>query len=192
MIYMKVRDLLGGIFVELLKKGVFDMKLEKASKSDVDEIMIIIKKAQSHFKNEGINQWQNNYPNHQVIKDDIEDNNSYVLKQDEIIIGTASVSFEGEETYETIYEGEWLSHDKYAVIHRMAVDFNHRGTGIASIFLKEIEILCINNEIYSIKVDTHRENMPMQKLLLKNGYKECGIIFLKDKNERIAFEKLLN
>lgn len=167
------------------------MKLENADLSDVNEIMNIIKKAQIHFKNQGINQWQNNYPNHQIIKDDIKDNNSYILKQDQIIIGTASVSFDGEETYETIYEGEWLSHDEYAVIHRMAVDFNQRGTGVASIFLKEIERLCINNGIYSIKVDTHRENIPMQKLLLKNGYKECGIIYLKDKNERIAFEKIL-
>ena len=168
------------------------MKFEKANLKDVNEIMDIIKKAQIHFKNQGINQWQNNYPNHQIIKDDIEDNNSYILKQDQVIIGTASVSFDGEETYETIYNGQWLSHDKYAVIHRMAVDFNRRGTGVASIFLKEIENLCIHNEVYSIKVDTHRENIPMQKLLLKNGYKECGIIYLKDKNERIAFEKILN
>lgn len=168
------------------------MKFEKANLKDVNEIMDIIKKTQIHFKNQGINQWQNNYPNHQIIKDDIEDNNSYILKQDQVIIGTASVSFDGEETYETIYNGQWLSHDKYAVIHRMAVDFNQRGTGVASIFLKEIENLCIHNEVYSIKVDTHRENIPMQKLLLKNGYKECGIIYLKDKNERIAFEKILN
>lgn len=167
------------------------MKFGKADLSDVDEIMVIIQKSQIHFKNEKINQWQNNYPNHQIIKVDIEDNNSYVLKQNGIVIGTSAVSFDGEETYDTIYEGEWLSHDRYAVIHRMAVDFDYRGTGIASIFLKEIEKLCINNEVYSIKVDTHRENIPMRKLLLKNGYKECGIIYLKDKNERIAFEKLL-
>jgi GNAT superfamily N-acetyltransferase len=101
------------------------------------------------------------------------------------------ISFDGESTYDKIYEGEWLSHGDYAVIHRMAVDFNHRGTGLASRFLEDIEKMCRDKNTLSIKVDTHRENLPMQKLLLKSGYKECGIIYLKDGNERLAYEKLL-
>lgn len=167
------------------------MEFSKANKSDIDGIMNIIKGAQEHFKSQGIDQWQNNYPNYQVIEEDIGNNNSYILKYKEVVIGTAFLSFEGEETYETIYGGKWLSHGEYGVIHRMAIDFDYRGTGVAYIFLKALEQLCIEKEIYSIKVDTHRENMPMQKLLLKNDYKECGFIYLKDGDQRIAFEKLL-
>ena len=167
------------------------MELIKAKESDIDEIMKIIEMAQEHFKSEGIDQWQNNYPNHEVIKRDIENDNSYILKEGDKIVGTTAFIFDGEKDYDTIYEGEWLSLGEFAVIHRMAVDFRRRGTGLASIFLKEVEKLSMDREIYSIKVDTHRENIPMQKLLLKNAYKECGIIYLQDGNERIAFEKLL-
>lgn len=167
------------------------MDLFKSKESDIDEIMNIIKVAQEDFKNKGINQWQNNYPNAEIIKEDIDKNNSYVLKDGGKIIGTTALIFDGESDYDTIYDGDWLSHGDYAVIHRMAIDFNYRGTGLASIFLKKTEDLARNNGIYSIKVDTHRENMPMTKLLLKNGYKECGWIYLKDGNKRIAFEKLL-
>ena len=168
------------------------MKFNLAKVSDVDNIMKIIKVAQDHFKRVGIDQWQNNYPNSQAIEKDIENNSSYVLRNGDNVLGTVMISFDGEDTYGKIYEGEWLSHGEYAVIHRMAVDFNHRGTGLASEFLHEIEKMCIDKKTPSIKVDTHRENLPMQKLLIKNGYKECGIIYLKDGNERLAYEKLLN
>lgn len=167
------------------------MEFRSACKSDLDEIMDIIKVAQEHFKDHGIDQWQNNYPNHQVIEKDIENNSSYVLIEDDKVMGTVMVSFDGEETYNTIYEGEWLSRGNYAVIHRMAVDFNRRGSGLASEFIAEIEKLCKDKRINSIKVDTHRANIPMQKLLLKNGYKQCGIIYLLDSSERLGFEKLL-
>lgn len=167
------------------------MEFNLAKKSDVEEIMNIIKIAQAHFKSEGIDQWQNNYPNHEVIEKDIEKENSYVLKDGDHLLGTVMISFDGESTYDKIYEGEWLSHGDYAVIHRMAVDFNHRGTGLASKFLDKIEKMCTDKNTFSIKVDTHRKNLPMQKLLLKNGYKECGIIYLKDGKVRLAYEKLL-
>lgn len=167
------------------------MRFEKASELDIDKIMSIIETAQRHFKKEGIDQWQNNYPNPQVIRNDIENAYSYVLKEDGIIVGTVALIFDGEKTYEKIYEGQWLSRGKYAVIHRIAIDWNKRGTGLSSIFLEEIEKLTKSKGVYSIKVDTHRENIAMTKLLLKNGYKRCGIIYLEDKSERIAFEKLL-
>lgn len=53
------------------------------------------------------------------------------------------------------------------------------------------ESLCRNRKIKSIKVDTHRDNLSMQALLKKNNFKYCGIIFLEDGAERIAFEKVL-
>ncbi len=167
------------------------MEFIKANQSDLDEIMKIIEFAQLHFKNEGIDQWQDNYPNHKVISQDIENKNSYVFKLEGKIYGTAAIIFDGDENYDSIYNGKWLSNDKYAVIHRLAIDFKHRGTGIASMFLKNVEKLCRSKSIFSIKIDTHKDNIPMKNLLLKNGYSECGVIYLKDKSQRIAFEKLL-
>lgn len=167
------------------------MEFIKANNSDLDEIMKIIEFTQLQFKNEGIDQWQNNYPNHNVIKQDIEDGNSYVFKLEGKIYGTAAIIFDGDENYENIYNGKWLSNEKYAVIHRLAIDFKYRGMGIASMFLKSVEKLCRSKSIFSIKIDTHRDNIPMKNLLFKNGYIECGVIYLRDKSERIAFEKLL-
>ena len=81
------------------------MEFRKAMESDIDNIMKVIKQAQDYFKEEGIDQWQNNYPNPQVIRADIERGYGYVLLKEGKVVGTVSVSFDGERTYEKIYEG---------------------------------------------------------------------------------------
>ena len=47
------------------------MNFRKSTKSDVSKIMEIVKQAQEYFKSQGIDQWQNNYPNDEVINNDI-------------------------------------------------------------------------------------------------------------------------
>ncbi len=55
------------------------MEFRKSIKSDIDSIMNIIKQAQEYLKNQGLDQWQNNYPNIDTINQDIDNVNSYVL-----------------------------------------------------------------------------------------------------------------
>lgn len=167
------------------------MEFRKALETDIDSIMSIIKQAQAYFKEEGINQWQNNYPNVETISKDIADKNSYVLLKNNNIVATIAVSFDGEKTYEDIYEGEWISNNKYAVIHRIAIDNNYKGLGLSSQIIKKVEELCLKKGVHSIKVDTHEENISMKNLLEKNKFQYCGIIYLSDKSKRIAFEKII-
>lgn len=167
------------------------MEFRKAVETDVEDIMEIIKQAQSYLKSKGINQWQNNYPNYETIKNDINNGESYVLIENNNIIATIAVSFEGESTYSKIYNGDWLTNDRYAVIHRVAVDNSYKGLGISSKIIKYVELLCLDKKVSSIKVDTHEQNMSMQKLLEKNSFVYCGKIYLEDGSSRIAFEKIL-
>lgn len=167
------------------------MRLRKSTQLDVNDIMNMIGQAQEYFKKNNIDQWQDNYPNHETIKGDINKEESYVLINDNDILATAALSFNGEKNYDVIYGGEWISNNNYAVVHRVAVDENHKGKGLSGELFKNLEEICLDNNVRSIKIDTHRENESMQKFLKKSGFKYCGIIYLPDKSERIAFEKLL-
>jgi uncharacterized protein YqgV (UPF0045/DUF77 family) len=166
------------------------MQFRKAVETDINNIMKIIKQAQVYFKQQGINQWQDNYPNIETIRDDIIHKNGYVLLKDNNIVATVAVSFDKEKAYNSIYDGEWISNNEYAVIHRMAVDNNYKGLELSFQIIKNIEQLCLNKDVHSIKVDTHEENLSMQKLLKKNKFQYCGIVYLEDKSKRIAFEKI--
>ncbi|MCQ2969324.1 MAG: GNAT family N-acetyltransferase [Clostridium sp.] len=167
------------------------MEFRKTVANDLSEVMKIIKDAQEYFKEQGIDQWQNNYPNEEVIKSDIENNHSYVLIKDGKVVATTVASFAGEKTYDKIYEGKWLTKDKYIVIHRVAVASTLKGLGVAGELMKNIEKLAFKNNVKSIKGDTHEDNKSMQRMFEKNGFARCGVIYLEDKSKRIAFEKRL-
>lgn len=168
------------------------MEFRIAMESDIDNIMDIIKQAQDFLKNQGIDQWQDNYPNYETIKNDIKNNNCYVLLKDNTIVGTVAAIFGEEKTYKNIYNGKWISDKEYLTIHRLAISSNYRRLGLSYLILRKIEELCIHKNIYSIKVDTHEENIPMQIFLKKAGFQYCGIIYLENDDKRIAFEKILD
>ena len=158
---------------------------------DIERVMEIIKQAQQYFKEKGINQWQNGYPNAKVIENDIKNGHSFVLIKNNKIVGTIAISFEGEATYNKIFEGAWKSNDNYAVIHRIAVDQELKGIGLSSEMIKQTELMCNKKSVRSIKVDTHEDNQAMQRSLIKNGFDYCGVIYLADGSKRVAFEKCL-
>lgn len=152
------------------------MKFRKSTKSDITNILEIIFEAQNYFKKHNIDQWQDGYPNFETIDNDINKGYGYVLVKDEIILGTVALSFDKEESYTNIYDGKWLSNENSAVIHRIAISNKLKGNNLASVIIKHIEDICLNKNIHSIKIDTHEDNISMQKLLYKNNFKYCGVV----------------
>ena len=165
------------------------MEFRKSTIGDIPNIMNIFKQAQSYFKENEIDQWQNNYPNEEVISNDIKNNDSYVMISDDKIIATIYASFDEEKTYNKIYDGKWLNNDDYCVIHRIAVDNSYKGQGVFYKLIQNVETLCNTKGIHTIKVDTHEDNITMQNTLKKNGFKYCGVIYLEDGDKRVAFQK---
>lgn len=167
------------------------MELIASTTSDIPQIMDIIGQAQEYLKMNEIPQWQNGYPNQDTIQQDIDQESSYVLVEGSEILATLALSFDGETSYDTTYEGQWRSKGEYGVIHRIAVDSNYKGRGIASAMIEFVKDICIARGVHNVRVDTHRQNHSMQRLLEKNEFQYCGIIYLADGAERIAFELLL-
>lgn len=169
------------------------MELRKSVVADIESIMRIIRQAQESLKAQGVNQWQGNYPNEEVLLKDISALESYVLVHDDEIVATAMVTFKGEPMYDVIHDGEWLSMGEHATIHRIAVSNEHKGLGVSSTLLNCVEGLCIERDIHSIKIDTHRDNLAMQKVMEKNRFSYCGVVYVEGEsdNERMAFEKLV-
>lgn len=165
------------------------MKFRRATVEDVKYIINIIAQAQKYFKERKIDQWQNGYPNEEVIARDIYNESSYVLTEDNKVVATAALYFDEEKNYKNIYEGNWKSNAPYSVIHRIAVSNQCKGRGVASIMLDEMSKLSKEKNVHNLRVDTHMENLSMQSLLKKNHFDYCGIIYIEDGGKRVAFEK---
>lgn len=164
------------------------MKFRIATKNDVSKIMEIIKQAQQFLKDQGINQWQDNYPNEEVINNDINNNNCYVIADGQMIVAFGAIIFAEEPTYKIIEGGSWLNDDSYCVIHRLAVNQAYRNQKIASMFIEYVKNLCISKDIYNIRIDTHQDNLIMQKMLKNNGFQYCGVIYLLSNDVRLAYQ----
>lgn len=167
------------------------MEFRQAKISDLDQIVEIIELSKKYLKETKVDQWQDGYPKKEDLRRDIESGNSYVLTNKDEIIATTVISLDGESTYNSIFNGEWITNEDYIVMHRVAVHDKYKGKGIFKELIKEAEILALNKGISSIKIDTHRDNISMQRAVVKNDFKKCGIIYLEDGSERIAFEKVL-
>lgn len=167
------------------------MIFRKSKIEDLESMMTIIKQAQNFLKANKIDQWQNNYPNEQVLLKDIAEGESYVLEGEGKVLATTVISFQGESTYDEIYEGSWLSNQQYAVLHRVAVHEGYKGSGLGKKLIDHAEQMCKDKKIKSIKMDTHQDNKSMQRLLEKTGFTYCGIIYLQDGSMRLAYEKII-
>lgn len=167
------------------------MEFRQAKISDLDQIVEIIELSKKYLKETKVDQWQDGYPSKEDLRRDIESGNSYVLTNKDEIVATTVISLEGESTYNSIFNGEWITNDEYIVMHRVAVHDKYKGKGIFKELIKGAESLALNKGISSIKIDTHRDNISMQRAVVKNNFKRCGIIYLEDGSERIAFEKVL-
>lgn len=164
------------------------MKLRLTTLADVDAVMTIINQAKEYLKSQGIDQWQDGYPNEESIINDINNHEAYVLEKDNEILATAMISEAKEPTYDYI-EGKWLQDNPYLVVHRIAIRDDQKGQGLAKFVLDEAIKLYPNND--SIRMDTHDDNQSMQRFLVKYGFSYCGTIYLANNDKRRAYEMIL-
>jgi len=165
------------------------MTLRKATFSEQPIIWHILQQAIAQRKQDGSKQWQNGYPNEQTVHDDITNGYAYVLVEDDVIVAYAAIIFGVEPAYNDI-QGSWITHDDYVVVHRVGTSDAVKGRGVATRLFSAIEDLCIQQKVYSIKVDTNFDNAPMLRILDKLNYVYCGEIFFEG-DPRKAFEKVL-
>ncbi len=164
----------------------------KSEDSDISSIMQIINEAKEYLKANGVDQWQDGYPNAEVIEGDIKKGISYVALLEGKIVGTVVLSFEPEESYLNVIGGCWKKEGSYGTIHRIAVNGLFRGTGLSAFIMEKAERLCAEKGVYILRTDTHKDNTAMNKMLTGRGFEYCGIIQLcYGGGERRAYKKLL-
>lgn len=157
------------------------MNVRNANTKDFEQIMKIYKYAQDYMiQSRNPTQWGHFYPDEELIQSDIRQNACKVICNENGIHGVCAL-FEGADpTYEYIEDGNWLNDEPYLTIHRLAGDGQVHG------LFQCVADYC-KNISYNIRVDTHANNRIMQKLMEKNGFIKCGIIYVKDGTPRIAY-----
>ena len=162
------------------------MEIRPATARELDTVLRIYAAARQFMREQGNpDQWGDDYPPVSLLREDIEAQRLYLCVEGDEIPGVFYFA-EGEDpTYRVIEEGDWLNDAPYGVIHRIAVA--KQGRGVAAFCFDYAFEQCKN-----LKIDTHKDNLPMQRALEKRGFVRCGIIHLENGDERIAYQKIEN
>lgn len=166
-----------------------EYQFRKAEIAEIPQIWDILQSAIRRRKEDGSDQWQDGYPNPEVVKNDIGKEAGFVLTDGETIVGYSAILINDEPEYAKI-EGKWLTNDDFVVFHRVAISEKYLGKGLAQIMMGFIEDFARNNNVYSVKADTNFDNFAMMKIFEKLGYTFCGHVYFRG-GQRKAYEKVL-
>ncbi len=136
-----------------------------------------------------VDQWQNAYLTADLVMQDIEKGDSYIVTLNGEMVGTFVFSAEADEAYDR--SGVYSTVDMYYSLHRVAVCPKFKGLGIGGIIVKFCIESCKTLGANALFCDTHADNSSMRKMLTKNGFEEIGPISLMNGDPRIGYELLL-
>jgi len=161
------------------------MIVRKSVLEDLPQLVAIYREAREIMLSCGnLNQWKPGHPTEDVIRQDILNENSYAVLNGDRIVGAFAFIYGVDPTYLTIYDGSWIDDTRpYATIHRLASLKSSRG----------VAQCCFDwcwEQIQSLRVDTHEDNVIMRHCIEKAGFRYCGIIHLLNGDPRLAFQKL--
>ena len=163
-----------------------ERKIREAAATDMDSIMAVMDAARGIMRRSGnLHQWSDAYPGEGVILADMERRGAFVIEDDGQVAGYFAFLPSPEPTYSLIEGGAWVDDcTPYHVVHRIASKPDAHGV------FADMLAWCAARE-RNIRIDTHRDNHIMQHLLEKHGFEYCGIIYLANGAERLAYQRIL-
>ena len=161
------------------------MEIRPMKEQDIPKLLELYAHARKYMAKTGNpNQWTEDYPSREILLKDVMNGGYVILDERSAITGAFILEENAHElAYDTI-DGKWLNDEPYGVIHRCATLYNQRGIG--QFFLDWCLKKCSN-----IRVDTHKDNLPMIKFLEKNNFTYCGVVHYEKVGARLAYQKIL-
>ena len=159
--------------------------IRPAQPQDLQDIMAVLEAAKGIMRASGNReQWSGGYPSEEAICLDIRNGHGFVVTEGARAVGYFAFIPSPEPTYARIYEGAWEDDTlPYHVVHRIGSYPEVHGV------FKAIMDWCFQQD-GNIRIDTHRDNLIMQHVILRYGFHYCGIIHLASGDERLAYQKM--
>ena len=126
-------------------------------------------------------QWPEGYPPRESVAEDIARGTVYVAEEAGELLAVFTYEIGREPFYDKI-DGAWRSDaETYGFMHRLATAKQGKGIGAACIEF-------CRSHVPILRIDTHADNLPLQRLLARLGFRPCGIVDYGEAGTRLAFE----
>ncbi|MDT8715994.1 GNAT family N-acetyltransferase [Clostridium sp. 19966] len=162
--------------------------IRKARLEEADTIMDLIKAAVKDLNDKNINQWDDIYPNKEVIEEDIKKQNLYVAAEEDIKGIIVLNEFQDKEYFDLKWR---YTEGKPLVIHRLCVHPKAQGRGVAKALISFAESFAIENNYNFMRLDAFTENSISCSLYEKVGFEKAGLVNFR-KGKFYCFEKAMS
>ena len=162
--------------------------IQKACIEDKTAIITIIQDAVADMESKGIHQWDEIYPDEEIIYKDLRDEHLYVYMDNDSVKGIVVLNEHQDKEYESIC---WkYNSGSQLVVHRLCVDPRFQGQGIARQLMAYAEEYGKESQYGSIRLDSFINNDRACNLYERLGYTNAGIVNFR-KGKFYCFEKRL-
>lgn len=157
------------------------MKIRKAQPNDLASIKELTEFCAIKMQENGIFQWNENYPSLERLQKDIELEELFLLKENDRLQGIIVLTSHMDEEYIPI---EWLtSNGNNLYIHRLATNPESWGSGHGRLLMDFAEDFARNNGYVSVRLDTFSQNVRNQRFYESRGYQRLGNIYFPKQSE---------
>ncbi|WP_456274364.1 GNAT family N-acetyltransferase [Bacillus sp. AK031] len=164
--------------------------IRKGKIDDIPEIMRSVDKTVAIMKSEDVDQWTEEYPLASHFTADAENETLYVAEgENGKVAGSVTIDMNEPQEYST---PKWRKAKPAILFHRLVVDPEVRGKGIASLLIEQAEKLSKVHNLFYIRTDTYSLNKKAQSLFIKNGFEQTGTIqFMGKENPFYTYDKIV-
>ena len=149
-----------------------EMEFLTATIDDLDALVALYGAATQDMLRQGIDQWDEYYPDREILTEDVESGDMTLGLLD----GEPACAWVVNREYEPEYvSGAWEhTGGDFCVLHRLCVNPELQGRGLARQAMARMEKNALDKGFDSVRLDVFSQNLHAQRLYERLGYKHTG------------------
>lgn len=166
--------------------------IKKALLKDLNEIYNLTKNCANNLIENGIFQWNEQYPSKEILVKDIDLQQLWKIVSNNKIVGVIVITEIEDAEYKNV---TWLTENtKNLYIHRLAVHPKYQKKGFATQLMNFAENYATVNHYNSVRLDTFSKNLRNLKFYKARNYQKLEAIYFPKQSEFpfYCFELILN
>jgi len=153
------------------------ISFRKATENDLNSVYQVIVSAIAEMDRNNIPQWDELYPDREILSEDISKNELTLGILEKEIASIYVVNTEYNEEYKY---GSWqYPNATFRVIHRLCVNPKFQNRGIGVLTMKHLEAEIKDSSVETIRLDAFTQNPYALKMYEKLGYKNVGYMDIR-------------
>jgi ribosomal protein S18 acetylase RimI-like enzyme len=164
------------------------MEINQAKKSDLIEILFLMRACILEMNAKGLKHWNNTVPGPEVIQTDLDEGKIYLIKDKGICKGMVTLNEQIPEEYKALDING--NNKKTLYLRNMAVHPRWQGTGIASQIMDFVMNFAREKGFECIRLDVFETSAKARKMYEKNMFTEVTSFYASyQKIPFICYEK---